>query len=339
MKKLLVPLLCVLLALSACSATVPAASPVPMPSESAAAETPAPAERPVMNIAALKGPTAMGMAVLMETGEMGTSKVDYSFAVTGAVDEIAPLLLQGKADVAAVPANLAAVLYQNTGGKIKVMAVNTLGVLYMLEKGNTVNSIADLKGKTVVLSGKGAVPDYTLQYLLDKNGLSLADVTVEYKSEHAEVVSAMAQNPGVIGLLPQPFVTTAQLQNPELRVCLDMNAEWDKLGLDSTLIMGVLVGRTEYLEENADTVAQFLQEYAVSVEQVNADPKNAGALLEKFDVFPANVAEKAIPLCNIVCITGDSMQKQLLGYLKTLFDQKPESVGGALPDDAFYYKP
>ena len=294
-------------------------------------------ERPVMNVAALKGPTAMGMAGLMQEAEENRSAADYVFTVSGAVDEIAPLLMQGKADVAAVPANLASVLYANTGGQVAVLAVNTLGVLYMVEQGDAVRQISDLEGKTVYLSGKGATPEYSLLYLLEQNGLSVDDLALEFKSEHAEVVAALMNDPDAVGLLPEPFITTAQQQNEDLRVCLDLTEEWEKTGDDSAMLTGVVVARRAYLEENPDAVAAFLEEYAASTALVNGDIPRGAELIEKFGIFPASVAEKAIPACHIVCITGDEMKALLGGYLRVLYDQNPESVGGSLPDEAFYY--
>ena len=334
MKKTLSLLTAFLLLLSFASCVSPAAddsaSPSPTLNEN----------RPVMNVAALKGPTAMGMIGLMRDDEDNTSAVDYEFTVSGAVDEIGPLLIQGKADVASVPANLAAVLYANTDGQLAVLAVNTLGVLYMMETGDAVQTFADLKGKTIYLSGKGAVPEYSLLHLLKQNGLDPAsDVTLEFKSEHTEVVAALATDPDGVGLLPEPFITTASQQNDALRVCLDLTAEWDAVSTDSAMITGVVVARRAYLDANPDAVNTFLDEYAASVAFVNTDIPESASLIEKYGIFPAAVAEKAIPACNIVCIAGDEMQTMLEGYLTVLHEQKPEAVGGALPDEAFYYKP
>lgn len=296
-----------------------------------------------VNVTALKGPTAMGMVSLMDDVDNG--KVDsenYKFTIAASIDEVTPAISQGETDIAAVPANVASVLYNKLEGGVQVLAVNTLGVLYIVENGDTVQSAADLKGKTIYASGKGATPEYALNYILQQNGLDpAADVTIEWKSEHSECVAALAQDPSGIAMLPQPFVTTAQMKNPDLRVALDLTEEWDKMQEDAqepgALLTGVVVVRTEFAKENPEAVSDFLERYKASVDFVNENVDEAAQLVGQYDIVTAEVAQTAIPECNIVCITGDEMQEKLSGYLSVLNDQNPEAVGGKLPDDDFYY--
>ena len=284
------------------------------------------------HIAALKGPTAMGMVKMMD------ETTDYDFRIMGAADEITPLLVKGEIDIAALPANLAAVLYQKTRGAIEVLNVNTLGVLYIAERGDSVHSVADLKGRTIYTAGKGSTPEYALNYILSENGLTPGrDVTIEYKSEHAECLAAMLNDPDVLAMLPQPFLTTAKANAEDLRTALNLTAEWNALDNGSALITGVVVARRAFVEENPEVVADFLTQYEASVEYVNTDTAGAAQLVEKFDIVPAAVAEKAIPACNICFIDGKAMQKKLSGYLETLYAQNPDAVGGTLPDADFYY--
>lgn len=296
-----------------------------------------------VNVTALKGPTAMGMVSLMDDVDNG--KVDsenYKFTIAASIDEVTPAISQGETDIAAVPANVASVLYNKLEGGVQVLAVNTLGVLYIVENGDTVQSAADLKGKTIYASGKGATPEYALNYILQQNGLDpAADVTIEWKSEHSECVAALAQDPSGIAMLPQPFVTTAQMKNPDLRVALDLTEEWDKVQEDAqepgALLTGVVVVRTEFAKENPEAVSDFLERYKASVDFVNENVDEAAQLVGQYDIVTAEVAQTAIPECNIVCITGGEMQEKLSGYLSVLNDQNPEAVGGKLPDDDFYY--
>jgi NitT/TauT family transport system substrate-binding protein len=295
-----------------------------------------------VRVAALKGPTAMGMVNLMDSDEKGNTKNDYDFQIAAEVDEITPMLVQGTVDISAVPANLASILYNNTKGKISVLAINTLGVIYIVESGNTVQSVQDLKGKTIYASGKGATPEYALNYMLSANGIDpKKDVTIEYKSEHSECVAVLASQENAIAMLPQPFVATAQAKNDKIRIALDMTKEWENLqknGNSSTLLTGVVAVRNEFLKEHPEAVKQFMDEYKASVDYVNGNTDDAAKLIEKYDIVPAAVAKKALPFCNIVFIEGDEMKEKLGGYLSVLMEQNPESVGGALPDDAFYYK-
>lgn len=293
-------------------------------------------ETPV-RVVALKGPTGMGMAYLAQN-EDGETEDDYDLTIAAAPTDVPPLMIQGKIDMACVPANMASVLYQKMETNLVTLAVNTLGVLYVVENGDTVQSMADLKGKTIVASGKGLTPEYTLRYLLTKNGIDPdKDVTIEWKNEHSECVAALASGAATIAMLPQPFVTVAQSKIEGLRMALDLNDAWENLNDGSQLVTGVVVARRDFVEQNPEAVADFLEDYAESVEKVNADPAAAGARIGELDIVAAPVAEKAIPYCNIVCITGSAMKDALSGYLQVLFDAAPESVGGALPADDFYF--
>ena len=311
-----------------------------------------PAEDPVtVRVAALKGPTAMGMVKLMsdsdaaaESGEETTGNT-YDFTLAASADEVSPKLMQGELDIACVPANLASVLYNRTDGGIVTLAVNTLGVLYIVENGNSVQSMADLAGRTIVASGKGSTPEYALRYLLTENGIDPdTGVTIDWKSEHSECVASLASGAATIAMLPQPFVTVAQTQLPDLRVALDLTEEWDALDNGSALLTGVVVARADFVEEHPAAVEEFLTSYAESVEWVNANTAEAAELIGGYDIVDAAVAEKALPYCNIVCITGSEMKDMLSGYLQVLFDAAPASVGqdaetgeGGLPGDDFYY--
>ena len=315
----------------------------PAPQETPAQETPAqevPAEEGVTTrIAALKGPTAMGMVKLMSDDPQSEDGPLYDFTLAGAADEVTPALIKGDLDMACVPANLASVLYNKTEGQIVTLAVNTLGVLYIVENGNAVASMADLAGKTIVAAGKGSTPEYALRYLLTENGIDPdKDVVIDWKSEHAECVAALASGAATIALLPQPFVTVAQTKIEGLRMALDLTAEWDALDNGSGMITGVVVARKAFVEEHPAAVAAFLENYAASVEWVNANTADAAQLISQFGIIEAApVAEKALPYCNIVCITGDELAEKLSGYLQVLFDADPTAVGGKLPGDDFYY--
>ncbi len=290
-----------------------------------------------VRVGALKGPTGMG------TAQMAKEKADrYAFTLSGAPDELVPLLVKGDLDIAAVPANLGAVLYNNTNGAIRVLAVNTLGVLYIVERGDTVHTVADLKGRTLVTAGKGATPEYALNYILRGNGLDPEkDVTIEFKSEHAECLAAVLQDESVVAMLPQPIATVALGKADDMRIALDLNAEWDALQADaenpSGLITGIAVARADFIENHPEAVEQFMADYAESVAFTQEDPAAAAAVIGELGIVEAGPAEKALPYCNIVFIAGDEMKTKLSGYLAELFSQDPAAVGGALPGEDFYY--
>lgn len=304
--------------------------------EPAATEAPAESEatEATLRIAGLKGPTTMGLVNLM-ADEVASS---YDFTMYGAADEIVPLLVKGDLDAAAVPANLAATLYNKTNGAVEVACINTLGVLYIVENGETVNSVADLKGQTIVTTGKGTTPEYVLRYVLSENGVDPdSDVTIEYCSEATEALSKVQSGEATIAMLPQPFVTSALSQVEGLRVALDMNEEWQKVA-GSKLVTGVLVVRKDAVENDPEAFASFMEGYAASVEAANSDLEGTAALCEQYGVVAkAALAQKALPQCNIVFETGDEMKADLETYFNVLYAADPTSVGGTLPADDFYY--
>lgn len=292
----------------------------------------------VIRVGGMTGPTSIGLVKVMEDNANGTSGNKYEFTVVGAADEITPKLVKGELDIAALPANLASVLYNNTEGKVKLLAINTLGVLYVIGKGETVTSVADLRGKTIYATGKGSTPEYTLRHILTKNGLDPdKDVTIEFKSEPAEIVAMFKQNGSGIAMLPQPYVTVAKTQVEGLETLLDLTAEWDKIGEGTRLLTGTLVVRTEFAEQHPELIASFLEEYKASTEYVNANVEDAANLVEKFGIFKAAVAKVAIPQCNITFVAGEDLKPLIEGYLKVLYEQKAAAVGGKMPDDNFYY--
>ena len=289
----------------------------------------------VKRIASLKGPTSMGLYGLL-TGE---NSIEYQSSIYAAGDEIVPLLAKGEVDIALVPCNLASVLYNNLNGGVQVALINTLGVLYVLEKGDSVHEIADLAGKTVYSTGKNATPEYALNHILTLNGLDpAADLTVEYKSEPAEVASALLSGGADLAVLPQPYVTTVLMKDESVRVALSLTDEWDKVNPQSALITGVAVVRTEFAKEQPEAVDAFIERYAASAALVNEQPAKAAEWIASLGIVAnAAVAEKAIPACNIVSISGAEMKEKVSGYLESLYQQNPAAVGGKLPDDAFYY--
>ena len=325
---------------AAVSSTEPASEPAA--TEAPAESTETAAETAGIRIAGLKGPTTMGLVNLIAQAEAGQTAQDYAFTMYGAADEIVPLLVKGELDAAAIPANLAATLYQKTGGALEVACINTLGVLYVVELGNNIQSVEDLKGATIVTTGKGTTPEYVLRYVLSQNGIDPdKDVTIEYLSEATEVAARLTtpttDSSTIVAMLPQPFVTSVVAQSEGgVRVALDMNEEWQKVA-GSRLVTGVTVVRKEFAEANPDVMAQLMTDYAASVESVTTDLSGTAALCEQYGVVAkAALAEKALPSCNIVFETGDEMKTDLTAYLQVLYDADPASVGGALPGEDFY---
>lgn len=311
-------------------------------SESSAAESASSEEAAEFNIAVLKGPTALGMLDVMDKAKNSPDTLTdhYNFTLAGSADEILGDIIQGNYDIAAVPTNVASILYNKTQGQVQMLAMNTLGVLYIVSDDDSITSIEDLKGQTIYAHGQGAVPEYVLRYVLEQNGLDPdTDVTIEFRSEASEVASILASGEGHVAMLPQPFVTSVLTQNPSFKAVIDMTEEWSKVGNGSELTMGCLVVQKTFAEEHPEAVTRFLGLYEESVKKTNEDPETAGQVAEEFDILKAAVASKAIPECNIVYITGDEMKEKAGGFLQVLYDIEPASVGGAVPGDDFYYMP
>ena len=290
-----------------------------------------------VKVAALKGPTALGMLNMMEEEAQKDSTLNpYQFTVAGKPEDVVAKLTSKEVDIAAIPTNLAATLY-NKNGSVKMLALNTLGVLYLLEKGDTIKTAADLKGKTIYSTGQGAVPEYALNYVLEQNGLKVGtDVTVEYKTEHSELAALMASNQATIAVLPQPFVTTVTSKNADIRVALDLTKEWEKAN-SATLTMGCVVVRSEFLNEHADIVDAFMKSYQASSEKAVSNVEATAKLSGKYDIVAEAVAKQAIPQCNIVYIAGTEMETKANSFFEVLAKANAKAVGGKVPDNGIYY--
>ena len=302
------------------------------------------AEDVTVRVAALKGPTGMGMVQLMENDSLGTTENDYEFTIAAGPEEVSAAVIAGTVDIAAVPVNLASVLFNKPDVDISFAAVNTRGVLYILENGNEINSLEDLKGKKLYATGQGATPQYILEHLLKENGFDLEnDIEIEYIAEHAELATKLATGDAGIGIIPEPQVTSALTTakkngNTDLRIAVNVTEEWGKIS-DSELVQGCIIVSNKFKEEHPEQFEAFMAEYKASAAFVVANPADASLLIEKHGIVPkAALAEKAIPNCNICCVDGDEGIAYMKGTLEVLYQANPKSVGGALPTDEFYGK-
>lgn len=342
--------------LAACSTQAPAEDTAPPESTAPAAETQTPAAETAVpyqtvHLGLLSGPTGMGAAKMLADNDEAYAQVEAGtyeggtllrYEVTLGSDpanDIVPRLTNGELDIAAIPTNLAATLYNRTDGGIKLLALNTLGVLHILENGDTVNSLADLEGRTLYATGQGSNPEYVLNYLLEANGLDpAADVDIQWLASE-ELTARMASGDIDLCMLPVPAATTVMMQNSDVRDAIDLNDAWTESGAQGTFTMGCLVARTEWLEDNSELVPGILEEYAASIDYANSNPEEAAALIEQYGIVPkAAVAQAAIPQANMVCVTGEDM-KGIADYYQVLFDADPTSIGGAIPGEDFYYIP
>lgn len=285
-----------------------------------------------VNIGVLKGPTGMSAAWLMDQNDQKLSANEYNFTVAGTPDAITGQLINGDMDIAALPTNAISALYNKTEGKISVLGVNALGVLYILENGNSINSVSDLAGKTVLASGKGSTAEYVLNYILEKNGV-IAEIV--WAAEHSEAATLALKGDYDIVMLPEPFVTNVTAKSDAFRVALDLTEEWEALG-SGELTMGGIAVRTAFLEEHPDAVKAFVEEYGKSVAFTNSQPEDAAKLIAKYEIAAEEVAKNAIPRCNIVWLHGKDYKAVLENFLGVVYDANPAGIGGKMPGDDFY---
>lgn len=324
----------VALLLTACTLTPTPTASAPTPGTSTPAVT-----RTELRIGAMRGPTAMGLVKLMQDAENGETDNDYLFTLAGAADELSAALLRGELDIVAVPVNLASLLYNRSEGGVIALALNTLGGLYLLEDGDSISSVEDLRGKTIFSTGKGTTPEFSLNYILTQNGISLEEVTIDYRSEATEIAALLEQGMATIAVLPEPYVTSVMAKNDKLRVALGFAVEWEKVSSGgASLVAGATIVRSGFLAQHKDAIEIFMSEYEASVAYTESHPAETAALIADIGIIPnANLAAIALPKCNVVYRIGDEMQRDIGAYLQVLFEANPASVGGALPGDDFYY--
>lgn len=302
-------------------------------------------KKPEVRITTIAGPTGVGMAQLRAQNDAQKTANAYTFDVVDDPTKAVAAVSNGSTDIAAVPTNLAATLYKKTSGKVQILAVNTLGVLYMLDNGAGIKAVADLKGKEIYSSGQGANPEYVLRYILEKNGLNPdKDVKLHFVEDNDALTAAIVQGAAQVAMVPEPKVTVCLVQMKAAgktvpTVALNMTEEWNKVaGGSSTLMMGCVIARKEFVEKNGAAVQAFLKEYESSITAVKSDVEAAAGWCETYKIIPkAAIAKQAIPRCGLTFVTGAAMKQQLSGYLDVLFKANPKVVGGSMPADDFYY--
>ena len=293
----------------------------------------------VVRLAGLKGPTSMGLVKMFDDAENGLTKNKYECQVGANADELTPLILQGELDILAVPANLGAILYNNSDKSVQMLAANMLGAIYVIENGDTISSIEDLAGRTIYTVGKGSTPEYLLNYLLAQHGLTMGeDGIVEFRGDPTEVVGLRGAGTADVIMLPQPIVTVCLGQIEDSRIALDMNEEWNALDNGSVLVTAGLIINRAFAEAHPEVVATTIEECKESTDWCNANVDEAAVLIEKYDIVAEPIAKASMPLCNVVFITGEEMKTATQAYFQVLYDQDPAAVGGAMPEDDFYYE-
>lgn len=336
-RKLIALLLSLALALTAAACTADTDKPQGDAVPTAPAPD-APAEKTALTVAGIAGPTGVGLANMM--AEDFTSDVnDYTFTVATSPDEVVGKFASGEVQIASVPTNLAAALNKKLNGDVQMLALNTAGVLYILENGTDIQSVEDLRGKTIYSTGEGANPEYVLRYVLSQNGIDPdSDVTIEFLAENTELITKLATGEAQVAMVPEPAATTVLTKNADLRVALSMDEQWNALNTGSRLIMGCVVAKKSFIEKNKAAVDAFLSEYKTSVEAAVANIDKTAALCEANGIVAAAaVAKNAIPRCNLIFVAGSDMKETVDGYYQVLFDANPAAVGGAVPGDDFYY--
>ena len=290
-----------------------------------------------VNLSMLAGPTSVGAINMVEESKNGESNFTINESVDGAPDALVPKLVSGEADLAIIPANLAATLYNKTEGKVKVLATNSLGVLYVVTKGDVgINSIEDLAnyGEEILASGKGATPEIAINKILETNGYSSDNLNIKYLAQANEAAQKLIAGEAKVAILPEPMVSSVLLKAEDAKVAIDLNELYE----DATgypIISSVLVGRSEYLD--TIDVDKLLETFKNSIEKAKSNPDETATLLEKYDIMPAPVAKKAIPNLALEYIDGDKLKEMMEEHLEDLNNTNPQLIGGSIPEDDFYF--
>lgn len=298
-------------------------------------------ESKFVNVGSLKGATTIGLAKMIDTVEENggfipnNSDVEYDFKQFGLAEEVVNGLLKGETDLATIPANLASTLYNKSDGDIQVICINTLGVLYIVENGNNIQSIEDLNGETIYSIGKGITPEGVLNSFIKENNLT--DINIEYKSEASEIAALLKMEKDIIAMIPEPFVSVVEKGNENVKRIFDMNKEWERINNGNSMVTGVLVGRREFIEENEDVLQTFLKEYEKSIQFAKVNFDETAEIVERMGIIPEGIGKYSIPNCNLDFIEGQDMTSLLRDYLTNLYKFNPDLIGGFLPKEDFYY--
>lgn len=304
-------------------------------------ETPAPDSALEIKIYSLNGTTALGLAQMIDSVANKTATMNYNISLHAAADTITGPIVSGECAIAALPTNAAAKLYKASQGKVKLLALNTLGVLYLLQgEGESVSSLNDLKGKTIYLPGAGSNPEFITKALLESAGLKVGEDlivdTTTYQSPDA-LQTAVVSGAAKLAVLPEPKVTVTLTKNTSVTVALDLTSEWEKINGENTLVQGCLVVNTAFAEAHPAEIAQFLKDYEASVEKISSADDEAINMIVNAGILPAAaVAKKALPKCNICFIAGEDMKTPMNTFCEKIYAQFPAAIG-AVPDDNFYY--
>lgn len=313
-----------------------------VPEEPSVLETEENYEPVDISVGTIKGPTGIGMVKLMADSDAGLTDNNYTFTLAADASEIVSKVIAGEYDIACVPTNSAAVLYQKTQGAVKLLALNTAGVLHILQNTENSEPITDweqLKGKTIYTVGQGANPEYVLDYVLSGHGIDPEqDVEIVFCAAADEVVAACATGEADLCMLPEPAVSALQAKVTGFNEIFDMTDAWNEVATDgSILTQGCVVVQTAFLEAHPDAVAHFLKEYEAAIDYVQANPDEAASLMVQYEIVASEaIAKSALPGCHVMFAAGQEMKDSISGYYQVLFDADPTSVGGSLPDDAFY---
>lgn len=350
MKRLTALLLTLLmvLAFSACSKTpTDPTDTTTAPTESQS--TPTLDKETEIRISVLSGTTGMGIAPLMKSSSDGKEPLNYKISIATAADQIAPGIIKGTIDIAAVPTNLAATLYNKTKGQVKVLCANTKGVLYIVSSDPAVSKIADLKGKTVFVPGQGTNPEFLLRHIIESNGMTVGEDVIfdyTYNSPDALMGAVAATDKVKIALLPEPKVSVACDKNSSVKSVINITDEWNKINPTAPLYQGCIIVRSAFLESHPNEVKEFLRRYELSINEVNSNPEAAAKIIAELGIIAENadasynefIARTTIPSCNLCYVTGSELEGALAKLYEILFNITPSAVGGAVPDNGIYYK-
>lgn len=277
-------------------------------------------------LAVFNGVTSLGVAKLVK--DRGYA---YESSLYTDLSEVENLIKNGGADMAAVPVESAARLFNETKGAVKIIAVNNLGVLHLVTGDESIKTLADLKDKTVYATGKGTAYEHIMNFIFEKNAIS---PKVEYVATEAELVTLAIEGKADICIIPEPYATKVVFENTKMKRVIDLSDEWNKFS-EAPLVQGVIVARTEYIEQNPEYIEQFLFQNEISVNFLNENIDAGADMLYNGQYFSTfDLARECVPACNLYFMKGEEMK----AAVKVVYDVLPaELTGGTVSADGICF--
>lgn len=290
-----------------------------------------------LTVAGLKGPSSIGMLRMIESEPVFGEDVETEYQIVDEPQLMIARIMSGEADIAAVPINLAAVLY-NKGAPYRLGAVTGDGLLHIVSSREDIGSVEDLKGKRIYCIAQGSTPEFVLRYVLEKSGIDPdTEVELDFSFDHVAIAPQLIAGKVDLAVLPEPFVSIVASKNPAVQPVIDLQQVWAELsGTGDTYPITATLVRNSLYREHPEALKAFFAAYRESIDWANANPAEAGGLAGKYMEMPAPIIAKAMPRLNLRYQSPREARSRVEELYQVFHGFAPASVGGTIPGDEFY---